>query len=193
MATPTSIETAIRRASSADDAALAVVGQATFLETFAGVLDGAAIVAHCREAHSAAGYRQWLEQPGCAAWLAEAPGGAPVGYALVVAPDLPSADPGRDLELKRIYLLGRCRGGGTGRRLLAEAIAFARDAGASRLLLGVYAGNAAAIGFYRRHGFVDVAERRFNVGGTAYDDRVMGLALDGSAAHASPAPSGRPA
>ena len=62
MATPTSIETAIRRASSADDAALAVVGQATFLETFAGVLDGAAIVAHCREAHSAARYRQWLEQ-----------------------------------------------------------------------------------------------------------------------------------
>lgn len=40
----------------ADDAdTLALIGAATFLETFAGVLDGAAIVAHCGVAH-ASGY-----------------------------------------------------------------------------------------------------------------------------------------
>ena len=175
--TPVAVEITIRRAVPGDEAALAVVGQATFLETFAGVLDGSAIIEHCRTAHSAVQYGQWLSDPGCAAWLAYAPGGAPVGYALLARPDLPSADPDRDLELKRIYLLARYHGGGTGKRLLAEAVRFARDAGAARLLLGVYAGNQAAIGFYRRQGFVELARRRFNVGGRAYDDQVMGLPL----------------
>jgi len=32
--------------------ALALVGQATFDETFSGILDGAAIVGPCRQAHS---------------------------------------------------------------------------------------------------------------------------------------------
>lgn len=172
-------EVAVRRARPGDDTALALVGQATFLETFAGILDGAAIIEHCRKAHAADQYARWLADPACAAWLAQAPGGAPVGYALVTAPDLPSAHPDRDLELKRIYLFARYHGGGTGKRLLAGAIGHAREAGAARLLLGVYAGNHAAIGFYRKQGFVDVATRQFNVGGKAYDDRVMGLPLAG--------------
>ncbi|MFD1041416.1 hypothetical protein [Pseudoxanthomonas kaohsiungensis] len=50
-------EVSIRRASPGDEAALSLVGQATFLETFAGVLDGAAIVGHCAGAHGAARYR----------------------------------------------------------------------------------------------------------------------------------------
>ncbi|NZA26207.1 GNAT family N-acetyltransferase [Luteimonas sp. SJ-92] len=173
-------ETAIRRAAAGDEDALALVGQATFLETFSGVLEGAAIVEHCRRAHAPAQYRQWLDDAGTASWIAEVlPGDAPVGYAVVARPDLPGADPAHDLELKRIYLLGRYQGGGTGRRLLAQAVAHAASAGAARLLLGVYAGNDSAIGFYRRQGFVDFAVRRFNVGGRDYDDRVMSLALDG--------------
>ena len=42
---------AIRSCTPADAQALALVGAATFLETFAGVLDGQAIVAHCEQAH----------------------------------------------------------------------------------------------------------------------------------------------
>lgn len=167
-----------RRARPADADALALVGQATFLETFAGILDGGAIVAHCARAHAAAQYRAWLHDPDAAIWLAEtAVGNAPVGYAVVARPQLPGADPARDLELKRIYLLGRFHGGGAGKRLMAEAVEYASAAGADRLLLGVYSGNEAALGFYKRQGFVHLTHRQFNVGGTLYDDHVLSLAL----------------
>lgn len=171
-------EISIRLAKVGDEDALALVGQATFLETFSGVLDGAAIVEHCRAAHSSVQYRQWLEDPRYRVWVAEViPGNAPVGYLVLAPPDLPLADPSRDLELKRIYLLGRYHGGGTGKRLLAQAVEQARSTGAARLLLGVYAGNDAAIGFYRRQGFGNLTERKFNVGGRIYDDHVLSLSL----------------
>lgn len=171
----------IRRARLGDEDALALVGQSTFLETFAGILDGAAIVEHCRKAHAAAQYRQWLDDPDAAIWLAEtAAGGAPVGYLVVARPQLPGADAERDLELKRIYLLGRYHGAGAGKSLMAHAVAFAKAAGAQRLLLGVYSGNEAAIAFYRRQGFVHFTERQFNVGGRLYDDYVLSLALSAS-------------
>ena len=168
----------IRRAVAGDEDALAFVGQATFLETFSGILDGAAIIGHCRQAHSAAQYHHWLNDPDAAVWLAEvAPGNAPIGYLVLARPDLPMADRSRDLEIKRIYLLSRYHGDGSGKRLLGQAVQHATLAGADRLLLGVYAGNEAAIGFYRKQGFVNLTQRQFNVGGRAYDDFVMSLAL----------------
>ena len=164
-------EISIRRASAGDENALALVGQATFLETFAGVLDGASIIEHCAKAHCAAKYRHWVDDPDAALWFAEvSPGKTPVGYLVVARPDLPMADMSRDSELKRIYLLGRYQGGGAGKRLLAQAIEHATLAGAARLLLGVFAGNASALGFYRKQGFVHLTERQFNVGGRSYDD-----------------------
>lgn len=168
----------IRRAGAVDANALALVGQATFLETFAGILDGAAIVEHCLKAHSADQYSRWLSDPDAAVWLAEVtPGNTPVGYLVLARPDLPLADVARDLELKRIYLLGRYHGAGAGKRLLGQAVEHATLAGAARLLLGVYAGNAPALGFYRQQGFRNLTLRQFNVGGRAYDDQVMSLAL----------------
>ena len=172
------VEISIRRAGVGDERALALVGQATFLETFAGVLDGAAIIDHCHKAHAAELYGRWLADPDTAVWVAHAaPGNAPIGYLVVARPDLPVADTSQDLELKRIYLLGRYHGSGVGKRMLAHAVAHATSAGAPRLLLGVYAGNASALGFYRHQGFSKLAERQFNVGGKAYDDHVLGLDL----------------
>jgi ribosomal protein S18 acetylase RimI-like enzyme len=157
---------------------LSLVGQATFLETFSGVLDGTAITEHCRKAHSPSQYLHWLGDARSAVWLAGAvPGHAPVGYVVVAVPDLPGADPAGDLELKRIYLLGRYQGGGLGKRLLRQAVEHAEGVGATRLLLGVYAGNQSAIAFYKKQGFTHVADRQFVVGGTAYDDHVMSLQL----------------
>ncbi|MDL2354048.1 MAG: GNAT family N-acetyltransferase [Pseudomonadota bacterium] len=155
-----------------------LVGQSTSLETFAGILDGAAIVEHCRRAHSVAQYRDWLADPDAAIWIAEsAHANAPAGYAVVARPQLPGADAARDLELKRIYLLSRFHGGGTGKQLLRQAVEFVTAAGAARLLLGVYSGNEAAIGFYLRQGFVHLTHRQFNVGGRMYDDYVLSLTL----------------
>src|SRR3546814_13637233 len=72
---------------------------------------------------------------GARAWLAELqPGGAPVGFALVGAPDLAAAGEG-DIELKRIYSLSRFHGSGLGAALMNCAVTAA--AGYDRLLLGV--------------------------------------------------------
>jgi hypothetical protein len=43
----------VRAASGADADRLALVGSATFLETFGGVLEGSAIIEHCKREHKA--------------------------------------------------------------------------------------------------------------------------------------------
>lgn len=172
------VDIQIRRCTSADAPALALIGQCTFLETYADVLAGAAIIAHCGKAHSLALYTEWLADPAFQLWLAEVPGGAPVGFMVVAPPDLPL--PGmseRDAEIKRIYLLSRFQGGGVGKRFVDAAVSHAAERGATRLLLGVYANNRAAIGFYERSGFAKVGTRTFNVGGNDYDDFIMGKTL----------------
>lgn len=160
----------IREAGEGDAPALALVGAATFLECFAGILDGSAIVNHCAKAHSADAYRAYFAA-GARAWLAEIqPGGAPIGFALIGSPDLVAAEAG-DIELKRIYTLSRFHGSGMGAALMDHAV---KASGAHRrLLLGVYAHNARALAFYRKHGFGDIATRQFDIGGTLYDDLVL--------------------
>ena len=164
----------IRTAEPADAGALALVGAATFLESFAGVVDGAGIVTHCAHQHSAQTYQAYLAK-GAKAWLAEVePGGAPVGYALLCQPELEQAQPG-DIELKRIYLFSRFQGSGIARGLM-DAVK-AASSGHSRLLLGVKDDNHRALAYYRKHGFETIGTRRFDVGGNTYDDFVLACAL----------------
>ena len=168
----------IRAATGDDIGALALVGAATFLDGFAGILDGAALVAHCQQNHSETAYRHYLDK-GARAFLAEAEGGAPVGYALISAPELEAARDG-DIELKRIYALSRYHGSGMAAALLDAALA--ATAGYERLLLGVKDDNHRAIAFYRKHGFEQIGTRRFDVGGRIYDDVVLARTLALSAA-----------
>ena len=84
----------VREAGASDVAALSLVAGATFLETFAGVLPGDAIVAHCANAYAPARFADYFAK-GSRAWILEAaPGGAPVGFAQLATPDLPGAGPG---------------------------------------------------------------------------------------------------
>lgn len=159
------------RAEDAD--ALALIGAASFLETFAGILDGAAIISHCGVAHAPNYYAERLKA-GAAAWLARVEYGAPIGYALLDKPQLPEVEVREDdLELKRIYALSRFQGWGLGRALMATAQDEARRRGAKRLLLGVYAQNQRALAFYARAGFVGLGQRRFSVGGREYEDMIL--------------------
>lgn len=168
----------IRPCTPADAAALALVGQATFLDTYSDVLPGANIIAHCQSAHSESVYAGWLADPAFQLWLAELqPGAAPVGFMVVAPPDLPLDVSEADLEIKRIYLLSKFQGGGAGRRLLQAAVEHAKARGARRLLLGVYTRNLPAIGFYQRSQFAVVGSRTFHVGGQDYDDHIMGRTL----------------
>jgi ribosomal protein S18 acetylase RimI-like enzyme len=159
-----------------DEEALALVGAATFLETFAGLLEGPDILTHCRVQHAAARYAAWLADPAYRSCLAEL-NGAPVGFAVLSPPDLPVALTVDDIELKRIYLLHRFQGGGLGRRLLDWSMAQARSLGRKRLLLGVKADNTAALAFYERVGFVRMGERKFLVGSMWCDDYIFALQL----------------
>lgn len=55
------------------------------------------------------------------------------------------------------------RGAGLGRALMVTAIDWARAVGLTRLTLGVFPGNAAAVGLYRSLGFVEEGLRRHQV------------------------------
>ena len=107
----------IRTGNADDAAALSLLGQATFLEVFAGILNGPDILAHCAKAHAADVYRDWLVDPRYRIWLALAqPGLAPVGYAVLAPSDLPVPDPHPgEVEVKRVYLLNRFQGNGLGK------------------------------------------------------------------------------
>ena len=169
----------IRRCSPGDEIALSIVGQASFLDTFAGILCGKDILGHCVRQHSSEKYAGWLRDPDSAAWIAEVePGQAPVGYLVLTKPDLPLPDiSANDAEVKRVYILSRFRGAGLGRRLMQEAEIYARGRGVRKLLLGVYKGNEAAISFYERLGYKRVGERSFKVGENTYHDFILALSL----------------
>ncbi len=189
----------LRRAVAADAAALALVGAATFLEAFTWMLPGADIVLHAARNHTPEAYLTYLAHPDTRITLAEAaPGGAPVGYAMLTMPELPSFPvQATDIELKRIYLLSRFRSAATpvlapspitgalepvpgrraGQALLDAAVADARALGRTRLLLGTHAGNAQAIAFYRKNGFAEAGTRTFQVGSQLCCDLIFAKTL----------------
>jgi ribosomal protein S18 acetylase RimI-like enzyme len=166
----------LRRCGIGDAEALSLIGAATFLETFAGALEGEDILKHCRVQHAAERYAAWLTDDAYRLCLAELRS-APVGFAVVSPADLPVALTADDVELKRIYLLHRFRGCGLGRRLMDWSIDEARAMGKRRLLLGVNADNTAAIRFYERAGFERIGERKFLVGSMWCDDYILARPL----------------
>ena len=168
----------IRPATLADAQMLSHIGVATFLESFLDLIEGQALMTHCSKEHSAEKYTSYLTKPDTAAWLIVHPEtGAPAGYALNCAPDLPIDTDASDVELKRIYMLSRTHGTGAANLLMEAAISHAQSRGAKRLLLGTYKDNDRATGFYARHGFKTIGTRQFNVGGKLFDDIVMARAL----------------
>lgn len=168
----------LRRAEAADAPAVSLVAAASFLETFAGILSGADIVAHVGTKSAPDRFAAWIADPASRVTLATHPDGdAAVGYSLLTTPeDVGAVRPG-DIELRRIYTLSLARGTGLGAALMDRAIADARAMGQDRMLLGVLATNRRACAFYERQGFAIVGERRFLVGSTWHDDRVYGRAI----------------
>jgi len=170
---------AIREAGLGDEHRLALVGAATFLESYAGVLPGDDIIAHCATKHSPVVYEDWLIGGEARIWLAEAEAGrAPVGYAVLTPPDLPLPGAGpSDAEIRRIYVLHRFHKEKVGWALMKTALDAARRTGKHRMLIGVYGRNERAIAFYERIGFSVVGERKFQVGATVHDDLILALDL----------------
>jgi GNAT superfamily N-acetyltransferase len=155
------------------------------------MLPGADIVAHCAQHHTAAAYAKYLENAATRITLAVTGGDVPVGYAMLVAPELPTFHVlPTDIELKRIYLFSRFRtapvleshGSATPNLRPAQALmnAVVADALAlqrTRLLLGTHAGNLRAIAFYRRNGFAEAGTRTFRVGAQICCDLIFAKQL----------------
>jgi ribosomal protein S18 acetylase RimI-like enzyme len=176
----------LRPATLADASALALVGAATFLEAFTWMLPGPDIIAHCAKHHIPSAYEVYLADPATRITLATTEGGAPVGYAMLCTPELPTFDVlPTDIELKRIYLFSRFRtapvtnapGLRPAQALLEASIADARSLGRNRLLLGTHANNTRAIAFYHRNHFIEAGTRTFQVGNQLCSDLIFAKQL----------------
>lgn len=165
----------IRRATPADAAALALIGAATFLETYCELINGSDLIAHVTHRHAEAVYAAWAIDPSVAIWIAETQTGAPAGYAVLTPASLPVEYPrAEDREILRLYVLARYQKTGLGHALMQAGLAEARRSGAPRVVLGVYHGNAKALAFYARQGFAIIGRRNFSVGAAMFDDLVLG-------------------
>lgn len=163
----------IRRADPSDAAVLAELGARTFSDTFAHLYPPEDLSAFLAEAYSLERTKADLTDPAKALWLVEAEGRA-VGYALAGPCDLPHPDvtPASG-ELKRFYLLKDWQGGGVGGRLFAEIMAWLERDGPRDLWIGVWSENFGAQRFYSRHGFSQVGEYGFRVGGTVDHEFIL--------------------
>jgi ribosomal protein S18 acetylase RimI-like enzyme len=165
----------IRRAIKADSAALALIGAATFLETYAHMIGSDDILAHAANKHSKSFYDSALADPHTKIWVAQTNTTAIIGYLVLGPATLPPASPDPDdLEIIRIYVLSRFQKSGLGHALLQHALAEAKQRKARRLVLGVYHGNEKALAFYARQGFEQIGTRHFSVGGAEFHDFVLG-------------------
>lgn len=151
----------LRPAVPGDEGKLALVGGASFLESFADDHDGDAVVKFVNETHSPEYYAAILANPDCRTWVLEEAAGAVVGYAVLQPAKLPFTDARTDVELKRIYVMSKWHGGGWGAKLFQAVEEEARARGAARLVLSVYVKNHNAQKFYQKRGFEQVGSWLF--------------------------------
>jgi GNAT superfamily N-acetyltransferase len=156
-----------------DAAILAELGARTFSDTFAHLYPPEDLAAFLADAYGLERIRADLADPAKALWLVEV-GGEAIGYALAGPCDLPHPEVTEACgELKRFYLLGQWQGGGTGRRLFAETMAWLERDGPRDIWIGVWSENLGAQRFYARHGFSKVGEYGFRVGGTVDHEFIL--------------------
>ena len=158
----------LRRAGAADARKLALVGCATFLESFANDHDGDEVADYLFADQTPAYYEATFANPATAAWLVEEARGCPVGYAMLIAASLPGAQTG-DVELKRIYMLSKWLRQGFGAQLYQAVEDEARARGAARLVLSVYDKNLPAQRFYQARGFEQIGQWLFKGFDTSED------------------------
>jgi ribosomal protein S18 acetylase RimI-like enzyme len=178
----------VRRATPADAAALAAVAGRLFRETYGPAGDPSLAggsrpedVAAYVDAHfTPACQGAELADPTLATLLVEdapaaATGGGPtiVAYAQVRAPSPHAAAGPAAAEIARFYVDASWQGRGVADALMGAVVVAAAAAGAPALWLAVYARNARAVAFYRRHGFRVAGTSTFRLGAEVQDDWIM--------------------
>jgi len=171
----------IRRARPGDERSLSFLGQATMLQTYAGIISSRNLNDLIETEQTREDYRALLDNPNVSIWLAEVERGqAAVGYlALAPRPDgEATGEPGKAvLEIKRLHVLHRFHRNGLGKRLVDEAIKEARLRKVDKLVLVVNALNDEAIQFYRTYGFLKTGDTSYRAGDMDYPCYLFALDL----------------
>lgn len=158
-----------------DEAAVSLIGQATILETYAGIAEGSDLYAYVTKDLSVEKFRQLLSSERACIWLVETTiGTCAVGYALLRSGE---GEASTAAELERFYLLYRFHGLGLGKQMMDAVLANALAQRIRLMTLRVNSQNARAITFYERYGFETVSEEPFRAGERDYRVLVMHLTL----------------
>jgi len=81
------------------------------------------------------------------------------------------------LEIERIYILKSHQNQGHGKKMITYAFDIAKDYNLTRVWLGVWERNPAAIRFYKRLNFNIVGSHIFTIGEDVQNDHIMSLEL----------------
>ena len=165
---------AYRDATPADADALDAFAQAIWIETFGHASSPADVAAYCATAFGPQGRLRHDLLAGAAQFRLACRDAAVVGYAKLNLPWLPDAEAGA-MQLSQLYVAGELHGAGVGAALMDWAVATAREAGATALLLTVWEENRRALAFYARLGFEQVGTYAFAVGEQIDTDLVLRL------------------
>ncbi|HET6330627.1 MAG TPA: GNAT family N-acetyltransferase [Holophagaceae bacterium] len=168
----------LRAAIPEDARALSELASRTFQETFGSNYAPEDLEAFLASAYALPKIARELADPSYSCFVAER-GGSLAGYALLHDGTAESCVHGpAPIELERIYVLRAALGAGLGQALLDRCAARAREMGKRTLWLGVWERNDRAQAFYRRNGFVEVGDHRFQVGSMEDRDLVFEKRLD---------------
>jgi len=164
----------IRRAEIADAAALAVITERTFTETFGHLYAPEDLAEYIRGTCTPESCRKLLNDPKIGVWLIGADRAAPVGYVTAGSCKLPveNREPNAG-EIRQLYVLATHQNQRLGARLLDAALDWLIEQDFSPLYIGVWSENHGAQRFYGRYGFKKVAEYGFPVGKTVDHEFIL--------------------
>jgi ribosomal protein S18 acetylase RimI-like enzyme len=157
----------IRRATAADSAVLAQLGEVTFVETFGTLYPPEDLAAFLSKTFTSDALRKLIEEPTVGIWLALAPDDTPIGFVVVGKCKLPveNVEPTAG-EVRQLYVLARFQKLKLGTRLLDTSLDWLAGQGRAPLYVGVWSENYRAQRLYERYGFSKVGEYGFPVGKT---------------------------
>lgn len=168
----------IRPAKSSDAAALAVIAERTFRETFAADNSEENVNLHCAQKFSTEKQREEISDPQLVTLLAEVAGEL-AGFAqLRLAQRAACVKADRPAELHRIYVSSEWHGRGVADELMRAICAAAARVASDCIWLGVWERNLKAIAFYRKCGFSVVGDHMFMLGQDRQRDLIMVAQLD---------------
>ena len=161
-----------------DAPAVAEIGRATFVETYAEQTDAEEMRRYVDQAFDPGRITAELSEPESTFYLARS-GGTVAGYLKVNRGAAQTELQGKSgIEIESLYVLDVFQGQGVGRLLLARAFEEAREEGAKCIWLGVWERNTSARRFWKKMGFVEFGSHAFRFGSVEHTDLMMRRGLD---------------